>query len=301
MVFEPTYGTVLYDLEDGVATMTLNVPERLNAFSGQMHADMLETYLEVNRDPDVKVLIITGTGRALSVGADIKEEAGGQAGGRGGADRRIPMLDFIGKYQHREYPGLSKFGLADRSNGVPAKPVVTAVNGMCAGGGLHFLDTADIVICSDDATFFDPHVNVAIAACGETLGMVRNRQMPRGEALRVAMMGLRYRISAERAYQVGIVSEVVPSDQLMTRAKEIATRLAQSSPRAVLATVAALWDTWSLPYTQARQCGAVFDQTVRREDDAREGILAHVEGRVPNWAPVAREDTAGAEAAANPL
>ena len=81
MVFEPAYGTVLYELEDGVATMTLNVPERLNAFSGQMHADMLETYLEVNRDPNVKVLIITGTGRVLSVGADIKEEAGGASGG----------------------------------------------------------------------------------------------------------------------------------------------------------------------------------------------------------------------------
>ncbi|MCY3880901.1 MAG: enoyl-CoA hydratase/isomerase family protein [Chloroflexi bacterium] len=292
MVFEPTYGTVLYELEDGVATMTLNVPERLNAFSGQMHADMLETYLEVNRDPDVKVLIITGTGRALSVGADIKEEAGGQAGGRGGADRRIPMLDFIGSYQHKEYPGLSKFGLADRAKGIPSKPVVTAVNGMCAGGGLHFLDTADIVICADDSTFFDPHVNVAIAACGETLGMVRNRQMPRGEALRVAMMGLRYRISAERAYQIGLVSEVVPRDQLIPRAKELAARLAQSSPRAVSATVAALWDTWSLPYSQARQFGAVYDQTVRREPDAREGILARVEGRAPNWTTPTSENGA---------
>ena len=169
---------------------------------------------------------------------------------------------------------------------------MTAVNGMCAGGGLHFLDTADIVICADDAEFFDPHVNVAIAACGETLGMVRNRQMPRGEALRVAMMGLRYRISAERAYQVGIVSEVVPRDQLMTRAKELASGLAQASPRAVSATVAALWDTWSLPYTQARQFGAVYDQTVRREPDAREGILARAEGRAPNWATPTPEGTA---------
>ena len=122
MVFEPTYGTVLYELEDGVATMTLNVPERLNAFSGQMHADMLETYLEVNRDPDVRVLIITGTGRALSVGADIKEEAGGQAGGRGGADRRIPMLDFIGSYQHKEYPGLRNSGWRIVQKGFPPSP-----------------------------------------------------------------------------------------------------------------------------------------------------------------------------------
>src|SRR5690606_24420749 len=127
----------------------------------------------------------------------------------------------------------------------PAKPIVTAVNGMCAGGGLHFLDTAEVVVSSDEATFFDPHVNVAIAACGETLGMVRMRQMPRGEALRVAFMGLKYRITAERAYQIGLVTEVVPHDQLMDRTYEIARKIASSSALALNATSAALWDTWS--------------------------------------------------------
>lgn len=278
MSFEPTYATVLYEVDDqGVATMTLNVPERLNAFSGQMHNDMREVFLEVNRDPDVRVLVITGNGRALSVGADIKEEAAGQASGNGtGADRRVPMLDFIGKYQHREYPGLSKFGLADRANGLPAKPIVTAVNGLCAGGGLHFLDTAEVVIASDQSQFFDPHVNVAIAACGETLGMVRMRQMPRGEALRVAFMGLKYRISPERAYQIGLVTEVVPHEQLMDRAYEIARKIASSPAIAVSGTAAALWDTWSLPYSEARQFGSAYDHQARRDPAAREAILARV-------------------------
>jgi len=281
MTFTPTYGTVLYEVDDhGVATMTLNVPERLNAFSGQMHNDMREVFLEVNRDPSVRVLVITGTGRALSVGADIKEEAQGQAMGNGtGADRRVPMLDFIGKYQHREYPGLSKFGLADRANGMPAKPIVTAVNGMCAGGGLHFLDTAEVIVSSDEATFFDPHVNVAIAACGETLGMVRMRQMPRGEALRVAFMGLKYRITAQRAYQIGLVTEVVPHDQLMERTYEIARKIAASSALAINATSAALWDTWSLPYSEARRFGAAYDYQTRRDPAVRETILAKAGGR----------------------
>jgi len=286
MTFKPTYDTVIYEVSDNVATMTLNVPERLNAFSGQMHNDMRECFLEVNRDPDVRVMVITGRGRALSVGADMKEEAGGQMNGRGGADRRIPMLDHIGSYQHKQYPGLSAFGLADRANGLPAKPVVTAVNGMCAGGGLHFLDTSDVVIASDHAEFFDPHVNVSIAACGETLGMVRMRQMPRGEALRVAFMGLRYRISAARAYQIGLVSEVVPHEQLMARAYELAGKIAAASPVAVGCTSAALWDTWSLTYSEARRYGDAYVFQSRNAPDAREGLTAQAEGRVPHWTTV---------------
>lgn len=283
MPFKPAHGTVLYEVSDGIATMTLNVPERLNAFSGPMHRDMLDCYLEVNRDPAVKVLVMTGNGRALSVGADMKEESSGQSGGAGGADRRIPMLDFVGKYQHKEYPGFSTFGLADRANGIPAKPMLTAVNGICAGGGLHFLDTADIVIASDRAEFFDPHVNVSVAACGETLGMVRMRALPRGEALRVAFMGLRYRISAERAYEIGLVTEVVAHEQLMDRAFELARRLAAAPTPAVQGTIAALWDTWSLPYSAARRYGAAYAYQVRSTAEAREGILAAAEQRGPRW------------------
>lgn len=283
MKFQPKYGTIDYEVKDEIAYAILNRPENLNAFNGEMHWDMAETWREINRDPDVRVVIISGRGRALSVGADMKEESSGQRDGGTGADRRLPMLDWVGSYHHKEYEGLTAWGQPRRVNGLLAKPVITAVNGICCGGGLNFVFFSDIVICSDDAQFFDPHVDVSIAPCGETMGMVRLRSAPRGVALRIAFMGKRYRVDAERALQLGIVTEIVPRDQLLERATELAGHVKEASPAALQAIVAAFWDTVSLPYDQARYWGQAYALQVRNMADGREGPIAWAEGRAPVW------------------
>src|SRR5690606_14747160 len=104
------------------------------------------------------------------------------------------------------------------------KPVVAAVHGMAAGGGQYFLNEADIVICSDDATFFDPHASVGIVSALEPIGMLA-RGVNIGEVLRWALMGNEERITAETALRIGIVSEVVPRDRLRGRAREIAATI----------------------------------------------------------------------------
>src|SRR5437588_12951955 len=109
MAWETPYGHAKYELRDHVAWVTLNRPERLNALSGEMHADLRAIWIETNQDPEVRVIVVTGAGRAFCTGADMKEESGGQQSGRGGADRRLPMLDWIGSYGHKEYQGLSRF------------------------------------------------------------------------------------------------------------------------------------------------------------------------------------------------
>src|SRR5260370_9569422 len=100
-----------------------------------------------------------------------------------------------------------------------AKPVVAAVNGLCCGAGMDWVTTTDIVIASDQATFFDPHVSIGLVAGRE---MVRvSRVLPRSIALRMALMGKHERMSAQRAYELGLISEVVEHDRLLERAHEI--------------------------------------------------------------------------------
>lgn len=284
MPFQPEYGTILYEVQDGIALLTMNREERLNAFNGEMHADLKSCWIETNRDDDVKVVVITGKGRGFATGADMKEESSGQQAGSGGADRRAPMLDWIGNFQNKKFPGLSEFGLPDRAAAEPAKPFIAAVNGICCGGGLHFLDNSDFAIAAESATFFDPHVNVAIAACGETFGMIRFRNLPRGIALRIAFMGLHYRLDAKRAYELGLITEVVPDAQLMPRALELAAKVASNGDLAVRATCAAVWDTWSMTYDESRFWAEAYANQVRQSPEARTLVHAAAKRRLPQWA-----------------
>src|SRR5207248_4959858 len=121
------------------------------------------------------------------------------------------------------------------------KPVIAAVNGVCAGAGLHFVADADIVIASRDATFLDPHVSVGQVSAFETIALVRKSPM---EAIaRMALIGRYERVSAERARQLGILSEVVdPPTRLRERAQELGETIAKNSPAAMAATKKALWE-----------------------------------------------------------
>src|SRR5690606_13491240 len=110
-----------------------------------------------------------------------------------------------------------------------------------AGGAFYWLNEADIIICSDDATFFDPHVSYGMTAALEPIGLAR--RIPLGEALRIALLGLDERMSAQRALQIGLVSEVLPRDQLWSRADEIAQIIAAKPPAAIQGTVRAIWES----------------------------------------------------------
>src|SRR5439155_9341819 len=105
------------------------------------------------------------------------------------------------------------------------KPVVAAVHGMCAGGGQYFINEADIIICADDAEFFDPHANGGIVSALEPIGMLA-RGVPLGDVLRWALMGTEERLTPETALRLGLVTEVVPRADLRVRAREIAVSTA---------------------------------------------------------------------------
>ncbi|MET7335410.1 enoyl-CoA hydratase/isomerase family protein [Nonomuraea sp. NPDC005650] len=230
--------TVLFDVADHVATITLNRPEVMNSFNQAMLDDFEAIWREVKADDDVHVLVLRAAGdRAFCTGVDVKE----------GIDRHANIWS-------QSDPGER---LSPKLNQV-WKPLVCAVHGMAAGGAFYWLNEADIVICSDDATFFDPHVSYGLTAALEPIGLAR--RIPLGETLRIALLGLDERLSAERALQIGLVSEVLPRERLWDRADEIARLIAAKPPAAIQGTVRAIWESLDTGRTHALRTGLSYTQ-----------------------------------------
>lgn len=230
--------TVLFDVADHVATITLNRPEAMNSFNQAMLEDFEQIWQTVKADDDVHVVVLRAAGeRAFCTGVDVKE----------GIDRHSNVWS-------RRDPGE---WLSPKLNQV-WKPLVCAVHGMAAGGAFYWINEADIVICSEDATFFDPHVSYGMTAALEPIGLAR--RIPLGEALRIALLGLDERVSAERALQIGLVSEVLPRDGLWGRADEIARIIAAKPAAAIQGTVRAIWESLDATRTQALRTGLSYTQ-----------------------------------------
>lgn len=232
------FETIEFTVADHVATITLNRPERLNAFNQAMAGEMTEAWSRVRDDDAVHVAIIQANGeRAFCTGIDVQE-------GKWWADWNI---------WNQVDPGRL---LGPKNHGV-WKPVVAAVHGMCAGGGMYFVNEADIVVCSDDATFFDPHANGHVVSALEPIGMLK-RGVPLGEVMRWALVGTEERITANTAKEIGLVSEVVPPAELRSRAGDIAAQIAARNPIAVQGTVRAIWEAVDMTRHMAIQNGMSY-------------------------------------------
>ncbi len=136
------------------------------------------------------------------------------------------------------------------------KPVVCAVHGICTAGAFYFLNEADIVICSDDATFFDSHVTYGLVSALEPVGLMRKVGL--GETLRIALSGNDERVTAATALRIGLVTEVVARDALWSRAHEIAAGIARKPSAATQGTVRAIWESLDRPYRAAMQQGLIY-------------------------------------------
>jgi enoyl-CoA hydratase/carnithine racemase len=136
------------------------------------------------------------------------------------------------------------------------KPVVCAVHGMCTAGGLYFVNEADVVICSGDATFFDSHVTYGMVSALEPIGLMRRVGL--GETLRMALVGNDERVSAQTALRIGLVSEVVDRADLWPRAHELAALIAAKPTSATQGTVRAIWESLDRPYRAAMEQGLIY-------------------------------------------
>src|SRR5207248_323144 len=178
---------------------------------------------ELDDEPDVRVIVNTGDGHAFQTGLDVAQLAREPDALRE-QSRRTKRFELRFTAWHNEV----------------WKPVIAAVNGVCAGGGLHFVADADIVIASSDATFVDPHVSVGQASVYETIALTK--KSPMESVLRMAFVGRHERLSAARAYELGICSQVVdPPERLFAEAQALGEVIARHSPAALAHTKRALW------------------------------------------------------------
>jgi enoyl-CoA hydratase/carnithine racemase len=262
------YDTIIYEVDGHKATITMNRPDALNALSPHMITELRAAYQRAEDDDNVWLMIVTAAGRAFCTGADVKEIPGD--------GKVLNERPYLSTYEQWEAP----------QEGTPpfrtmTKPVIVAVNGICCGAGLDWVTTGDIVIASDKATFFDPHVSIGLVAAREMVRLAK--ALPRSVALRMALMGKHERMTVQRAYELGLITEIVEHDKLLERAHEIADMVNLNAPLAVRGTRLAIHKTLDLPLHEGEILAETFRERVTRTEDALEGPRAFVEKRKPNW------------------
>jgi enoyl-CoA hydratase/carnithine racemase len=259
------FECLIVERKGPVGWLINNRPDRLNAMSAQMRDEFAIAWKELDADPDVRVIVHTGNGRAFQTGVDVTEIA----------------TDGVGMERYRE--SVANFDLHFTSwHQQVWKPVITAVNGICAGGGFHWVADADIVIAASDAQFFDPHVSVGQVVAVEAIGLLR--KMPVEAVMRMAFVGRYERMPAARAYELGMISQVVdPPERLREEAQALAEKIAQNSPAAMRATKRALWGALETGLTEACRAGARELVSMWGHPDQVEGPLAFAEGREARW------------------
>jgi enoyl-CoA hydratase/carnithine racemase len=224
--------TLLYDEGDGVAVVTLNRPELHNAFNFKMQQELKHVWTSLRTNDDVRAVVLTGAGeKAFCTGIDRSESIEGYLADN--PDR--PRTGRVSTPFMFDDPGSN---INPKANDL-WKPVVAAVNGMACGGALYMLGEVDIIVAAEHATFFDPHVTYGMVSGFESVHLLQ--KLPLGETLRLALLGSHERLSAQRAFDVGLVSEVVPAPELLDRAMWVATAIASAPALAVQGTLRAVW------------------------------------------------------------
>jgi crotonobetainyl-CoA hydratase len=254
---------VLFERIGRIAVITFNRPESLNAINSQLWLETGTALKEFNEDPDLWVAILTGTGdRAFSAGADLKEI------GSGG----IPATDEM-----------KEWGFAGIVRHHISKPIIAAVNGFALGGGTEIALACDLIVASEKASFGLPEVKRGlIAGAGGLLRLPR--QIPLKVAMHAVLTGKS--LSAEEAKQWGLVNEVVPREQVLNAAIQLAEEIISNAPFAVKASKEIIYRGLDAPIDfppEAWSINAEYTTKVFQSDDAKEGPRAFAEKRKPNW------------------
>jgi enoyl-CoA hydratase/carnithine racemase len=255
---------VRYEVRDGIAWITLDRPARGNALTPGMQPILRAIWSEVRDDPAIRVAIVTGAGeRHFCTGFDV-----GSSDAEGTAFANRPLADavFWSPQQNRVW-----------------KPVLCAVNGLCVGGGLHFVVDADIVIASEAAAFMDAHVNVGMVGALENVGLAK--RLPLGAALRMTLLGRHYRMPARRAYELGLVDELVAPADLLPTAEGMARAMLENSPQAMALSKQAVWGALERGYRDALEHAWALLRPHWGHPDFAEGTRAFAEKRPPRWNP----------------
>jgi enoyl-CoA hydratase/carnithine racemase len=238
-----SYETILFEQsEDKVATVTINRPEAFNSFNQKMCLEFREVWERVRVDDSINAVVLRASpGRVFCPGVDVRDRSGGSVLMYDDLFAQVDPGEYLGPKQNRLW-----------------KPVVTAVHGMCAGGAFYWLNESDIVICSPDAEYFDPHVTYGMVAALEPIGL--RWRVPVAEVLRMALLGNDERIGAQTALRISLVTEIVERERLWDRAHELAAKIAAKPSVATQGTNRAIWESLDMSRSAALLNGMKYTQ-----------------------------------------
>lgn len=259
-----TFEQIRLHVSDGIATVILNRPDRLNSFTSQMHHELREAIGTIREDPVIRVMILTGAGRGFCAGQDLGER-------RPPTDGEKPDL---GASLESNYHPLV---LALRSL---EKPVIGAINGVAAGAGASIALACDLVIAAKSASFIQAFCNLGLVPdAGGSYFLTRTLGAPR--AIGLALLG--DRLSAEQAQNWGLIWRCVEDEQLMRQVHELAERLAAGPTRGYARTKQAIYAAERHALEQQLATESAFQRELGRTSDYAEGVAAFTEKRKPKF------------------
>jgi 2-(1,2-epoxy-1,2-dihydrophenyl)acetyl-CoA isomerase len=260
-----SYDTVLVSVDSGVATLTLNRPERLNALNDELGGDLFRALREMEGRSDVRSLVLTGSGRGFCAGGDVKDMLGQLEGGR-------PSGFFEG--------ALAVFHEVVMTMRRLPKPIIAVVNGPAVGAGMNLALSADVVHASETALFSQAFVKLGLVPdCGGTFFLPRLV----GPARAAEIMFTGDTIDAKQALELGIVSRVVPAEELMPGALALARRLAEGPTAAIGRCKALLQRSFESPLDELLQLERLAQIDCGHTADFNEGVRAYTEKRTPRF------------------
>ncbi|HVM39751.1 MAG TPA: enoyl-CoA hydratase/isomerase family protein [Acidimicrobiia bacterium] len=266
------HETLLYEESDGVAWVTLNRPDVHNAFNSTMQLELRDLWRSLRRNDDVRCVVLTGAGeKAFCTGIDRTETMGsdGERARHVGSGSTPFMFDDPGE------------DIGPKTNDL-WKPVIAAVNGMACGGAFYMLGEVDFVIAVEHATFFDPHVTYGMTAAFEPIHMLS--KMPFHEIMRLSLLGNWERMSAKRAHEIGLVSELASDlDDLRAKADWAAKAIASAPPLAIQGTLRAIWMALETTRSQALAEAYAYIGLGTNQDSIREGQERFATGERIEW------------------
>ncbi len=249
------HENVLLEKSDHVATITINRPDKLNALNGPTRCELIDVLNDLRNDQDVRVVIITGAGKAFIAGADISEFEG-----------RTPVDQFRVMKEPTVFEAVEMF----------PKPVIAAINGFCLGGGCELAMACDIRVASNKAKLGQPEVNLGIIPGGGG-----TQRLPRlvglGNAYKLLFTG--DMITAAEAHRIGLVDEVVEADKLLERVSQLANSIALKSPVALQLIKEAVRASVRTPLDEGLRHEVTLFGLAFSSDDKNEGVAAFLEKR----------------------
>ena len=259
-----TYQSITYNVNQGVAILTLNRPETLNSFTRAMHEEVQQVMKAVRTDQTIRCLLITATGRGFCAGQDLNDRA------VKASDEAPDLGESVERYYNPLIRAITSLH----------KPVICAVNGVAAGAGASIALACDIVLAAKSATVIQAFCKIGLVPdSGGTWHLPRALGLPRAKGL--ALLG--DKLSAEQAEQWGLIWQCVEDDQLMIEAQQLAQHLA-TQPTQGLATIKQLLNaSFSNPLHQQLELEKDAMRTLGQTDDYREGVAAFIEKRSPSF------------------